>query len=66
MEGITVVREVMENLKVAADSPECLLEADVDCFGNPLVGDATMAALREGVARDKNSHYDEVLPDSYC
>ena len=52
VEGIRVVRKVMEELKFAADSPECLLEADVDFFGNPLVADATMAALREGVARD--------------
>jgi len=41
VEGIRVVQKVMEKLKVAADSPECLLEADLHFFGNPLVGDAT-------------------------
>jgi len=56
VERIRVVRKVMEKLKVAADSPEWLLEADEDFFGNLLVGDATMAALREGVANDNNSY----------
>jgi len=56
VEGIRVVRKVLENLKVAAASPECLLTADVDFFGNPLVVDSTMSALRYGVASNNRNY----------
>jgi len=52
VEGIRVVEKVLANIKVAANSPERLLTKSVDLFGDPLVVDATMSALLNGVARE--------------
>jgi len=50
VEGIRVVKKVQDNLDVAANSPECLLTADVDLFGNLLIVDSAIFELRDGVA----------------
>jgi len=52
VEGIRVVEKVSANIKVAANSPQRLLTESVDLFGDPLIVDATMSALRNGVARE--------------
>jgi len=56
VEGIQVVRLVLHNLKVAAESPEAFLTAEIDLFGNPLVVDSTMSVLRDGIARDTSMY----------
>ena len=55
VEGIEVVRQVLERLKVAADSPGELLTTDVDFFGDLLVSGSTLSALRQGALKDTNT-----------
>ena len=56
VEDIRLVRHVLDNLKVAANSPETFLTADANLFGNPLVIDSTILVLREGLARDMTKY----------
>ena len=55
VEGIEVVRQVLEKLKVAAEAPEELLTTDVDFFGDLLVSGSTLSALRQGASKDINA-----------